>query len=577
MQAQAIARRCSTPNSKLSTLHPVLQRLYSARGILSPDQLDYGLNNLLSPNLKGLSQATALLCTALDEQQKILIVGDFDADGATSTALAVRCLNAFGHSEVEFLVPNRFEYGYGLTPEIVEVAAGLKPALIVTVDNGIASLEGVARAQGFGIKVLVTDHHLPGQELPKAEAIVNPNQPGCEFISKCAAGVGVVFYLMLALRSALRERGWFNAERPEPNLAQFLDLVALGTVADVVPLDYNNRILVSQGLRRMRAGSTVEGVKALMIVAARSIDSVKTSDLGFMVGPRLNAAGRLDDMSLGIRCLLTDDPGEAMALAQELDALNRDRRAIEGGMQQEALRLLEQMQVDTDAHMPEGLCLFHREWHQGVIGILASRIKDKYHRPVVVFAEDDNGGLKGSGRSIAGVHLRDVLEQVATQNPGLLTKFGGHAMAAGLSLAKQDLAAFTAGFAQAVSAQLGPEGITPTLETDGELEAQFLNIELAEMLEAEGPWGQAFPEPLFDGEFHLIQQKIVGEKHLKMVLAPLHDPSALIDAIAFNADTQCWPNPHCERIFLTYKLSVNEFRGRKSCQLMASYLQVAAG
>lgn len=556
------------------TTIPVLQQIYSARGVRDEAELQYVLKRLHPPRLKGLDAAVELLSEALQQQQRILIVGDFDADGATSTALAVRCLTAFGCASVEFLVPNRFEFGYGLTPEIVEVAATLKPDLIVTVDNGISSVDGVARAQQLGIKVLVTDHHLPGAVLPTANAIVNPNQVGCEFVSKSAAGVGVVFYVMTALRTRLRELGWFQ-KRSEPNLAQYLDLVALGTVADVVPLDYNNRILVAQGLSRMRADLVCPGIQAIATVAGRSLAKVSAADLGFAVGPRLNAAGRLDDMSLGIRCLLADDAGEAMALAQELDALNRDRRSIETAMQKEAVASLEQMTETLLGELPSGVCLYREDWHQGVIGILASRIKDRLHRPVIVFADDDQGGIKGSGRSIPGVHLRDVLDRVATREPGLLTKFGGHAMAAGLSLDKQDFTRFSEVFAQVINDWLGEDSLQAVIETDGSLSRLDFTLELAEQLQDGGPWGQAFPEPVFDGAFALVQQRIVGDKHLKMVLAPTEDRQFTIDAIAFNVDLDEWPNPSCTEINAAYKLAINEYRGQRSVQLIIDYLEGA--
>lgn len=552
--------------------NPVLQRIYASRGVRDEGELQYQLARLHPPAMKGLSAAIDLLAQAREAQSRIVIVGDFDADGATSTALAVRCLRAMGYQNVEYLVPNRFEFGYGLTPEIVEVAAQNRPDLIVTVDNGISSIEGVARARALGIKVLITDHHLPAATLPEADAIVNPNQPGCEFVSKAAAGIGVIFYVMSALRTRLREAGCFNAGGA-PNLAQYLDLVALGTVADVVPLDYNNRILVAQGLSRMRAGFACPGIQALLAVAGRSPSQISAADLGFAVGPRLNAAGRLDDMSLGIRCLLADDMGEAQELAQELDQLNRDRRAIETVMQREALSSLADMSTQLQGELPSGVCLYREDWHQGVIGILASRIKDRLHRPVIVFADDENGGLKGSGRSIAGLHLRDALDQVAARQPGLLTKFGGHAMAAGLSLEKAQLAVFSELFAQVVSDCLGPQGVRPIINSDGPLQAAELNIGLAEQLLSAGPWGQAFPEPQFDGEFYLEQQRIVGAKHLKMVLAPIEDRHQVLDAIAFNVDLELWPNPTCGRVHLAYKLSVNEFRGQRSVQLMVDYLR----
>lgn len=556
------------PNTPL-----LLTRLYAARGVNSEEQLQYELKHLLSPALKGLDAALGLLVAALRLGQKIMVVGDFDADGATSTALALRCLQAFGHTNVEFLVPNRFDYGYGLTPEIVDVAAQRAPDLIITVDNGIASLQGVERAHALGIKVLVTDHHLPGAVLPDADAIVNPNQPGCEFLSKSAAGVGVVFYVMTALRTRLRELGWFNEQRREPNLANFLDLVALGTVADVVPLDFNNRILIAQGLQRMRAGYACPGIKAILTVAGRDWHKLAATDLGFVVGPRLNAAGRLDDMSLGIRCLLADSDAEALVLAQELDMLNRDRRAIEAAMQKEAAASLESMLASLQGELPSGLCLYREDWHQGVIGILASRIKDRWHRPVIVFASDDQGGLKGSGRSIPGLHLRDILDEVATSRPGLLHKFGGHAMAAGLSLEPGLLDEFSQAFAEVVARHLGDRGLDPVIESDGELGAEDFSLALAQQLESGGPWGQAFPEPMFDGEFQVVSQKLVGTKHLKLVLTPVGQINTLVDAIAFNVDIAVWPNPQCQRVIAAYKLSVNEFRGNRSVQLMVEYLE----
>lgn len=569
-----IKRRDALPDYRFFPNTPViLSRLYAARGVISEEHLQYELKRLLKPCLKGLEAALALLSIALRDEQRIMVIGDFDADGATSTALAVRCLRAFGHANVEFLVPNRFEYGYGLTPEIVEVAAQRAPHLIITVDNGIASVEGVARAHALGIRVLVTDHHLPGRVLPEADAIVNPNQPGCDFLSKSAAGVGVVFYVMTALRAHLRELGWFNESRPVPNLATFLDLVALGTVADVVPLDFNNRILVAQGLQRMKAGFACPGIKAILSVAGRDSRKLCATDLGFVVGPRLNAAGRLDDMTLGIRCLLSDNDGEAFALAQELDLLNRDRRAIEAAMQKEAAASMEAMLVSMCGDLPCGLCLYREDWHQGVIGILASRLKDRWHRPVIVFADDEQGGLKGSGRSVPGLHLRDILDEIATGSPGLLHKFGGHAMAAGLSLEKDRLAEFSAAFARVVGRHLGDRGLEPIIESDGELDAADFNLGLAQQLEDGGPWGQAFPEPVFDGEFHLINQKLLGEKHLKMVLAPAANANALVDAIAFNVDRSRWPDPNCQRVVVAYKLAVNEFRGTRAVQLMVDYLE----
>ena len=582
-----IIRRRNLPGSAPATplaphLPPLLEHIYRLRGLSSPQELEHKLQLLHKPNFKGLTEAVTLLADAVEAQGSVLILGDFDADGATSCALAVTALRSMGLTSVDFLVPNRFEYGYGLTPEIVEVAAAMAPDLIVTVDNGISSLEGVRAAQERGIAVLVTDHHLPGEQVPEAEAIVNPNQPGCEFPSKNLAGVGVIFYVMNALRAELRARGWFNPQRPEPKMAQFLDLVALGTVADVVPLDHNNRILVVQGLQRIRAGVARPGIMALLDVAGRPMHRLVASDLGFAIGPRLNAAGRLDDMSMGIQCLMCESPELAREMALALDELNRDRRSIESGMQKEALRMLEQLSVlqdrgqDTgteESQMPWGLCLYDPGWHQGVIGILASRIKDRLHRPVIVFADAGEDEIKGSARSIPGLHIRDTLDAVAAHHPELLRKFGGHAMAAGMSLAREDFDAFQQAFDQEVRRQLQPEDLQPLLFSDGQLSPEELNLDLAHQLRQAGPWGQHFPEPLFDGEFTLVQQRLVGEKHLKMTLAKDPQGQDLIDAIAFNIDPEYWPDSQAKKIKAAYRLDVNEFRGRETAQLIVEYLE----
>ena len=563
-----------------ASVTPRLQQIYAARGLSAATELERSLKGLLHPaELKGLDAAVALLVGAMVARQRVLIVGDFDCDGATSSTLAVLALKAMGIADVSYLVPNRFEYGYGLTPEIVEVAKGMAPDLIVTVDNGISSIEGVAAAKAAGIKVLVTDHHLPGDDTPAADAIVNPNQRGCSFASKNLAGVGVVFYLMSALRGALRQRNWFSEQGiAEPNMASYLDLVALGTVADVVPLDANNRILVQQGLQRIRAGQARPGILAMLEVAGRSPQRLVASDLGFSIGPRLNAAGRLDDISLGIECLLTDSPEIARKIASELDDLNKDRRAIEGGMQQEALKDLEKLEFTESDNMPWGLCLFNPDWHQGVIGILASRIKDKYHRPVIAFARadktvDGEAEIKGSARSVPGLHIRDALDLVAKQNPGLLSKFGGHAMAAGMSFKEADFDRFQQAFDRVVRETMPAEALQAEVLSDGELQQHEFTLPLAHELREAGPWGQMFPEPLFDGEFYLIQQRIVGEKHLKLTLALDPARQQLIDAIAFNVDVAIWPNHGCEKVRLAYKLDVNEFRGRQSLQLMVDYIE----
>ncbi|MFT6309819.1 MAG: single-stranded-DNA-specific exonuclease [Porticoccus sp.] len=568
-----IKQRDSTV-AQLSSVHPLLGKIYSARSVVSEDELDCSASQLLSPKtLKGIDAGASLLAAAVSEQKKVVIVADFDADGATSCALSILALRAMGLVDIDFLVPNRFEYGYGLTPEIVEVAKALKPDLIMTVDNGISSVDGVQVAQDAGIDVLVTDHHLPGNTLPNATAIVNPNQPGCEFESKNLAGVGVAFYVLSQVRAQLREMGWFTQQNiAEPNLAQFLDIVALGTVADVVPLDANNRRLVHQGIQRIRKGVARPGILALLEVAKRSHQSVVASDLGFAVGPRLNAAGRLDDMSVGIRCLLTDDPFEAKEIAEELDGLNQDRRLIERGMQGEAEQVLAGMSLN-EKEIPYGLCLYEAQWHQGVIGILASRIKDKFHRPVIAFANSDQGEVKGSARSVSGVHIRDVLDAVASQRPDILHKFGGHAMAAGLSLQLEHLDDFKALFDLEVRKHLSAEDLTQVLWSDGELEPDDFNLATAGILRDGGPWGQRFPEPAFNGVFNLVQQRIVGQNHLKMVVAPIDNPQQVIDAIAFNVDTALWPNLDAQAVELVYKLDINEFRGIHSVQLLVDSVE----
>ncbi|MGL6162635.1 single-stranded-DNA-specific exonuclease RecJ [Microbulbifer sp.] len=550
----------------------ILQRVLLGRGVASESQLDHRLAKLYPPeSMRGVERAVALLVEAVRAQRKILIVGDFDADGATSSTLAVLALGAMGAPSVEFLVPNRFDYGYGLTPEIVEVAVDYRPDLLITVDNGISSIEGVAAARAAGMTVIVTDHHLPGSQLPDADAIVNPNQPGCDFPSKNLAGVGVIFYLLSRLRSALDECGWFaESGIAAPNMAEYLDLVALGTVADLVPLDHNNRILVHQGIARIRAGHCRPGISALLEVAGRDQRKLSTTDIGFILGPRINAAGRLDDIGTGIRCLLSRDPVEARDLAAELDGLNRDRKAIEQGMQREAMAALEKLQLEGE--IPWSLCLYDENWHQGVVGILASRIKEKFHRPVIAFAQGDNGLIKGSARSIPGLHIRDALSDVATAHPDLISKFGGHAMAAGLSLPAEKYAAFTDAFEMAVRNRLSESQLEAVIDTDGELETAEFSLHTAALLRNCAPWGQAFPEPVFDGEFLLLQQRIVGDRHLKMVVAPQGNPQLALDAIAFNVDTGQWPQP-AESVRLAYKLDINEFRGRESVQLLVSYLE----
>ena len=545
-------------------LHPLLARLYASRGIKDKAELDYELKSLIPPTaLTNATEAAHLLADAIEAEAKMLIIGDYDCDGATATAVGVRALKALG-ADVDFLLPDRFKLGYGLSPEIVDVAAQQSPDLIITVDNGIASLEGVARAQQHGIATLITDHHLPAETLPDADCIVNPNQPGCNFPSKCIAGVGVMFYVMLALRAELRERGWFAPnvpERPEPNFANLLDLVALGTVADVVKLDRNNRILVSQGLKRMRAGQMQPGIAALFKAAARDPKRATAFDLGFLLGPRLNAAGRLADMRLGVECLLTDDPARALQIAQQLDTLNRERREIEAGMQEQALVLLASLDTESAA---AGIALFDESWHEGVVGILASRIKDKLHRPVFAFAPGEGGIVKGSGRSIPGLHLRDALDLVAKRAPGLLVRFGGHAMAAGATLRAENFEQFSQMFAQVASELLAPADLTRTLETDGNLEGGYFSLETARLLENE-IWGQGFPAPLFMDEFDVEQQRVLKDKHLKL---RLRKGNTRIDAIQFNFSTQ--PG---NRTRAAYRLAINEYMGVENPQLMVEHLE----
>lgn len=569
-----IVRRKNNQVTAFSNQVPrLLQQLYAARDVDSDEALDRDLKGLLPfQQLLSMDKVVARLVQALAQQERVLIVGDFDADGATSTALAVTALRCFGFKSVDYLVPNRFEYGYGLTPEIVTLAKTKTPNLIITVDNGIASVDGVEAANAAGIDVIVTDHHLPGNVLPEAAAIVNPNQHGDTFPSKNLAGVGVIFYVMLALRHTLREQQWFdNNNIAEPNLAQFLDLVALGTVADVVTLDRNNRILVHQGLRRIRAGKCRPGILALLKIAKRSPHSITASDLGFAVGPRLNAAGRLEDMSIGIECLLSQHESQASTLAQTLDDLNHKRRDIEADMKTQAYEVLQKLTLEAKG-LPVGLCLFDATWHQGVIGILAGRIKEQWHRPVIAFAKMDENTIKGSARSVPGIHIRDVLDVIATQHPGLIDKFGGHAMAAGLSLPINNFKAFSKAFDAEVQRHITPDILEAKVLSDGELPAEEFLLETASLLRDAGPWGQGFPEPLFDGRFRILDQRIVGTNHLKMVLE-MPETRKPLDAIAFHIDTNEWPKRNCEFVTAAYKLDINEFRGVKSLQLIISHLE----
>ena len=554
---------------------PLLDRLYRSRHIKNANQLDRTLSAMHHPNLmSGMDIAVEFLVEAYQKQQKIVIVGDFDADGATSTALAVLALRQLGFANVTYLVPNRFEQGYGLSVAVAQEALALGVELLMTVDNGVSSHEGVAFLKVQGVKVIVTDHHLPPETLPNADAIVNPNLAHCDFPSKNLAGVGVTFYLMLALRAKFREVGLFDAKN-QPNFTELLDLVALGTVSDVVPLDQNNRILVYQGIARIRAERCRCGIRALAEVAKRDVTRFVAVDLGFSIGPRLNAAGRLDNMSVGVELLLAENMETARALALELDGLNQARKEIEQGMKLEALTICQNLFANATAletEIPYAIVLYQSDWHQGVLGILASRIKDQFHRPVIAFAQDQAGILKGSARSIPGLHIRDVLERVYSQHPDLILKFGGHAMAAGLSIQESRFDDFRQIFNQTVSELLAEDQLQGTIWTDGELNANLLNLATAETLRQGGPWGQAFPEPLFDGEFKILQQRLVGEKHLKMMVEPkLGGP--LLDAIAFNVDTRYYPDLSIKTARFAYKLDINEFRGNRSVQLLVDYME----
>ncbi len=549
-------------------MHPVLARVYAARKIRSATELETDPARLLAPSqLAHAEDAARLLADAIRDAKRILIVADYDCDGATACAVGIRALRAFG-AQVDYLVPNRFELGYGLSPELVDLAAAKKPDLIVTVDNGIASVEGVARANSLGIATLITDHHLPGAELPAAACIVNPNQPGCTFPSKSLAGVGVMFYVMLALRAELRDRGTFKGKE-EPNLSALTDLVALGTVADVVPLDANNRILVGHGLKRLRSGKGKAGLVALMRIAGREPRKASAFDFGFIMGPRLNAAGRLADMSLGIECLITDDPARAANCAQELDRLNGERRTIEGGMLEEALAAVTELPETPGA----GVSLYHETWHQGVVGILASRIKDKLHRPVIAFARATEGGiagnLRGSGRSISGLHLRDCLDLVSKREPDLILRFGGHSMAAGLSIRERDLDRFSVAFEAAAGEMIAPAALDKTIETDGELESAYFTLDIAQMLEDQ-IWGQGFPQPVFCDTFEVESQRIVGGKHTKLRLAK---DGRRIEAIWFNSAGAPLGESGRNRIRAAYRLGINEYNGLRSVQVNVEHAE----
>ena len=558
-----------TNEHALGDLHPILKRIYLSRSITSSKELELGLNQLIPPKkLAGIEDAVEILVEAISADASILIVGDFDADGATSCALGVLALRAMGARHVAYIVPNRFEFGYGLTPEIVKLAAPAQPDLIITVDNGISSHEGIEEAASCGISVLVTDHHLPGKELPPADAIVNPNRPDDTFPSKALAGVGVIFYLMIALRSGLRDLGWFERMKIDPpNLAEYLDLVAVGTVADLVPLDHNNRILVAHGLKRITGGKSRPGINALLKVAGRDITRTVSSDLGFVVAPRLNAAGRLDDISTGIECLLSETPSQAKALAKQLDELNRTRREVEAGMQARAQEAVAKLDLENDDDRARGYCLFDEHWHHGVVGLVASRIKESTHRPVLALAPAGEEMIKGSARSIHGLHIRDLLETIATREEGLIDKFGGHAMAAGLSLKRSKLDQFTKIYEREIEAALSTMDLDESILTDGELGVDEINLQLSEMLRSGGPWGMGFPEPLFHGRFRVTESRVVGEKHLKMTLSP-EGSGKTVSGICFNLVSPGDQPPQLNLIRAIYRLDTNQFRGRQTLQLI---------
>ncbi len=564
-----IARRATPEHIELTDeLHPVMRRIFAARQICDTSELDYSLKGL-HPHalLQGIDGAVHLLADGLKSGKRILIVADFDADGATSCALAIRGLTAMGCKNIQYVVPNRFEFGYGLSPEIVEVAEEYEPDILITVDNGISSIEGVARARAKGMDVLITDHHLPADTLPVANAIVNPNQPDDPFPSKTLAGVGVMFYVLIALRSHLRDTKWFEANNiAEPNLAEWLDLVALGTVADVVPLDRNNRILVAQGLARIRSAKCCPGIRELLNVSKRTLHNITAQDLSFAVAPRLNAAGRLTDMSLGIECLLADDDMAAINMAAELNQLNQERREIQAEMQAQAMLDIAHLDLKDQNSLPNGVCLFDELWHQGVVGILAGKIKDQLQRPVIVFARDRDGLIKGSARSINGVHIRDVLDTIASRHPDVVNKFGGHAMAAGLTIRESDFEQFEKLFDEITGLFMADIDNHGHIITDGELAENELSFELAELISASGPWGQGFPEPLFDGQFEIVSSRIVGEKHLKLQLRR-PGSAQTIEAIAFNMTDRAWPTG-TRQVQVLYRLDINEYAGRRQLQLV---------
>lgn len=575
MAVKILSRKVPDLKHDIDFLHPILQKIFLSRGVTTSKELDQELQNLLPFDLlTNIDRATSLIYKHINLKNKILIIGDFDGDGATSTALAVSFFRELG-VEVDYLVPNRFEYGYGLSVELVIEAKKRNPALLITVDSGIACIPGVKQAKDFGLDVLVTDHHLPGDNLPVADCIVNPNLKDDKFPSKTLAGVGVIFYVLLALRAKLKQENWFERNnKPIINMAQFLDLVALGTITDVVPLDYNNRVLVANGLKRIQSGVCRVGIKALLKISKKNYKNVTSTDLGFSVGPRLNAAGRLDDMSLGIECLLCQDPMSAFRIAENLDALNYERKAIEKDMKLEALCIINNLNFD-DTNLPLAFCLYQDSWHQGVIGIVAARIKELYHRPVIVFAEDNEEYIKGSCRSIEGVHMRDVLQNIATKYPKLINKFGGHAMAAGLSIKKSDYERFNQEFLSEISNHLSHDNIYGRCETDGQLDYHDIHLDLAKLIQQYGPWGQHFPEPTFSGDFIVLEKRLLGNSHYAFKLRPDINNyiGGAIEGIIFNCQEAHWFEQNLFKVRLVYKLAINEFNNNIKLQLLVDYLE----
>lgn len=554
------------------TIHPLLQRIYQLRGIHSSEELNRSANALVPfGTLSGINEAVAILYQAMVDKERILVVGDFDVDGATSTVLIVKALRALGVSTIDYLVPDRFVDGYGLTDNVVKRAIQMSTQLIITVDNGISSFSGVTLAKKNGIKVIITDHHLPVAALPEADAIINPNLSNCAFPSKHLAGVGVAFYFMLALRTHLRKTNWYECQSiAELNMATLLDFVALGTVADVAVLDQNNRILVHQGIQRIRHGLGSIGINALIEITNKHRTNLTATDLAYLLAPRLNAAGRMENMAIGIELLLSESEIHAKKIAKELDSLNRERRDIEQTMQREAIAFVKDIETSLK-DIPHGIVIFHPEWHQGVIGILSARLKDRYHRPVISFADAGDGLIKGSGRAIPGFHLRDALERIDSLNPGLMVCFGGHAMAAGLTIAKANLAQFTHCFSQIANDTIDDNLLNNVILSDGELLPEWFTCEIANLIKESGPWGQGFPEPLFEGDFYLHQQRIVGDKHLKVVIEPCQG-GPLLDGIAFNVNTLNWPDQSIKQAKLAFHLDINDFRGQKKVQLIIRHL-----